>query len=561
MKLDREEVPRAAGKGGTRGELPKPIPEMIKPHSEAAQRVLDLRNAIHKIGSKEPPVSPQIIKGLFPYYMGEKKIADTIEGDRITREIAINLSEIQNFHSEWRQSWMLDPNNKEALERMTANPSQSRGMIPLGVSFSPESSRRPDDLPEIPRSLRLMLHEDENVSHHVRRTFVLALSGMSFKNTPEGKLCQVFAKLFKERNRAQIDAHDIHMRGQFDNAALALLSYKIIYPVIREQENRDGSTTEKVGFGMNLRLLERHAEVFLARERYERLEKRISKETDSSVRAQLESELLALSEKKQDADTFIANLKKGFGIKDPGTIFETFGDRLYVRSSDLPVFDSPQPGDTAKGRAISSRSLDAALEMLTKREIPDEKKFVSQDLNTRSAEFSHRLHFATITLGELTESVSQFKEGIVDEDTRSVARNLLKQIIDISDDVRRIHDASNRTLSVEGKSPESMGTRKEKFEPLLKLAGSLSRSYETILEDLKSLLFAKSQNNQESTAGTNEGTTELQAQLNDAITEIAQNRELMLLVCEYLTSGTPPREIIEFINEYLAQSSASEPRS
>lgn len=561
-----------------KGDLPSQDfnPEFVAPVSEAARTVDTMRRAIALVGEEKHQSSKEDIAALLPYYSGTKSLPspDTTEGRSLRHEISLNRQGLEAVQLAAYKKWLKDnpslakssektgdawnaavkagdENAKEIL-RKTA---EYGALTLVGSTFTPHG-KNPDNLPHIPEVLRLILHEDEMLAHKARNAFSVALNGMGFKNNDAGKLCEVFAHIFKERDRSHIDAHDSGMRDQFDHAALALLSYKIVYPTVQKREPRNGVATEQVGFAVNFKLLERHAEVFLALKREERLTIQIKDEKDPVRKASLSAELESLQPDIQDAKTFLENLKSkhGLSVREPATIFETFGNRMYVKGSDLPVFSAPQPADTSKGRSVASRSLDAALRVLKDRDQESETRFHSQDLVVRQAEFSHTLQFAAASLREFEDAKALFFESDSDEESLLVARYVLKQIIDKANEVRMVRVATVKTLTQSGKSEQSMAERTTKFQPLLTLADTLLKKYEDLLSDFGQKLFSKNESGNVQTTQTEELST-LRQNFADAVEEIRQNRDFLPIVRELLSTGTPSVEVIAFIDEYLSHSS------
>ncbi len=550
--------------------------EFIAPVSEAARAVDTMRRAIALIGEENHQSSKEDLVALLPYYSGTKSLpsSETSEGRSLRHEIALHRVGLEAVQLAAYKKWLKDNPSlakssaktwdawdaavkagDESAKEILRKTAEYGALTLVGSTFTPHG-KNPDNLPHIPQVLRLILHEDEMLAHKARNAFSVALNGMGFKNNDAGKLCEVFAHIFKERDRSHIDAHDSGMRDQFDHAALALLSYKIVYPTVHKREHRNGTATEQVSFAVNFKLLERHAEVFLALKRGERLSLQIKDEKDPERKAILSAELESLQPDIQDAKTFLENLKSkhGLSVREPATIFETFGNRMYVKGSDLPVFSTPQPADTSKGRSVASRSLDAALRLLKERERVSETRFHSNDLNERQAEFSHVLQFAATSLREFEDARGQFFDEVLDEDTLLVARSILKQIIDKTNDIRTIRSATIRTLSQTGKSIESIADRKSKFEPLLKLSDELLDTYETLLSDFGQKLFPK-QGSENGPTNDSEQLRAIQQQYAEAVEEIRQNRDFLPIVRELLSTGTPSAEVIAFIDEYLSHSS------
>jgi hypothetical protein len=496
-----------------------------------------MKDALNQIGSPKRVLTQEEIARLLPYYEGIHEIPPKTSpnGSELWNELALYQDQLRAAHEKQGDAWMKDPQNKSRIDHLATLHPRGREFKPLGLPFTPKGSDV-DDLPEIPPFLALAMHDDQSLEHGTRNlaqkardAFILALKGASFKDTPEGKLCQIFAKLFQERNKLHIDAHDVRMKNQFTNAALALLAYKIIYPLVQKRKMGDGSSKERVGFGINLNLLDRHAEVFLAKERWDRLEKKVAQTNDPAEKAHLVQELNALKEKKDDADTFLSNIAKNYGIKQPLTIFESFGNRLYVRASYLPVFDTPQTADAQPGRAIASRSLDAALKMLSERERINEAKFRSDDLTERSAEFSNILQSALNSTPEYENALRQFKEGIADADTLFVARGILKELIDRVADLRRVENDTVATLNPINKSPQSITQRKAQFEPIQELATKVLLQYEKLLSELGTMVFPSSTSNKALTREEFQQTVAnvIEADRLAAFSEIRDNRELL----------------------------------
>ncbi|NBV76849.1 hypothetical protein EBR66_01655, partial [bacterium] len=360
-------------------------------------------------------------------------------------------------------------------------------LVPLGTSYTEIGDR--EDLPELPIALLLALDEDPNLASRARASFMLALNGMNFGDTPAGKLCQVFAGLLAEKNRATQDAHDSTMRTRLDGASLALLTYGILVPEVIESDRGKGKTVEKVGFRINLTKLERHAEVFLIQQQTARMLKELGdKEIPESRREEIVAHLATLEKPVEDADRFIANLKKSLGIKEPRTIFESVGNRLYMNASELPVFDTPQIADTDPKALQKSKSLSVVLAGIKEREKIPEKGFYSPDLEKRAADFKHALNVATVTLREYSDNIESFGDSITDEDTRFIAINILYQLNAATRKLKDIKDDSEHTLEVEGKSEANMARRKELFAQIPQQAAELHDQYVTLRDSLMGII-------------------------------------------------------------------------
>lgn len=491
--------------------------------SDAAKTVALMKAALLSIGNGSAATSPDDIKELLPYFTGAKplpsettadaggtqKIRLTEEGRHLRDKVALHQPALMAQHLSGIKGWLKEKKNRPEIQKtqrlserweaaLASGDEKAKdaimeeahrgALVPLGIPYSPVGSGA-NDLPDVPQALWLMLQSDENLAHRARNAFILGLKGMSFKDTPTGKLCQTFLELFQERNKAHVDAHDMKMRTRFDNAAIALLTYGIVKPSVHRHEHRSGERAESVGFSLDTALLERHAEVFLAREQWKRLSKAQQSEQDPVRRQQITIELEALQEAKNDADAFVSNLKLR-GISKPATIFETFGNRLYVPAADLPVFDTPQPDDETTGKSIGTRSFDAALRVIGTRRTVEPLGVLNKKLDIRAGQYKHVLDTEIKSFGSLQESVQMLEEN-PGESQKSIARTILREILAHVNNLQELSEACVAEMDKEGLSESGKKEREEKITPIKALADKTLETYSALMNRMIGVIAPK----------------------------------------------------------------------